>query len=162
MSLRSVFFQVTNFRPYVVVLSQILPLRALRQLQHHFVIAAAVRDFAPHRLKSWIQGEAKLYFQATKADRFKLHNLRGTAMSKARMAGVIEDDAAIAFGCTPQTMREHYLALDEESISDDVFVRIHSGGAKEAQGKIGAINAKKTRVTCDVSPFVSTSAGKRT
>ena len=52
---------------------------------------------------------------------FKLHNFRGTAMSKARMAGVAESDAAVAFGCNPSTMREHYLALDEAAIADKVF-----------------------------------------
>ncbi len=45
------------------------------------------------------------------------------------MAGVTEDDAAIAFGCSSQTMREHYLAFDEESISDNVFGAIQQGGA---------------------------------
>lgn len=43
------------------------------------------------------------------------------------MSGVTESDAAIAFGCSPQTMRQHYLALDEKEISDDVFKRMQSG-----------------------------------
>jgi hypothetical protein len=29
------------------------------------------------------------------------------------MAGVRVEDAAIAFACDPETMRQHYLALDE-------------------------------------------------
>ena len=73
------------------------------------------------RLKNWIQEQARLYFEKTGAEKFKLHNFRGTAMSRARMAGVTEDDAAIAFGCSSQTMREHYLALDEELVADNVF-----------------------------------------
>jgi hypothetical protein len=36
--------------------------------------------------------------------KFKLHNFRGTAMSRARMAGISYDDAAVAFGCNSQTM----------------------------------------------------------
>lgn len=45
-------------------------------------------------------------------------------MSKARMAGVSYDDASIAFGCHPETMRKHYLALNEESIADRVMDQI--------------------------------------
>jgi len=41
---------------------------------------------------------------------------------------VTEDDAAIAFGCSSQAMREHYLALDEELIADNVFGVIQQGG----------------------------------
>ncbi len=40
------------------------------------------------------------------------------------LAAVGEADAAIAFGCTPATMRENYLSLDEDTIVDDVFKRI--------------------------------------
>lgn len=91
---------------------------------HH---AKAVRGFAPDRLVNWLQERAQDYFDKSKAARFKLHNFRGTAMSKARMAGVAESDAAIAFGCNPATMRSHYLALDEERIADEVFAKVQSG-----------------------------------
>ena len=37
-----------------------------------------------------------------KSEQFKLHNFRGTAMSKARMAGISYDDDAVAFGCHPE------------------------------------------------------------
>lgn len=67
--------------------------------------------------------------------KFKLHNFRGTAMSRARMAGVSYDDAAVAFGCNPQTMRQHYIALDETEISDRVMDKI--------QGKNGEKNGEK-------------------
>ncbi|HEY1599132.1 MAG TPA: hypothetical protein VGG64_05990 [Pirellulales bacterium] len=89
--------------------------------------AKLVKDFSPRQLVNWLQHEAQDYFEATGADYFKLHNFRGTAMSRARMAGVTESDAAIAFGCSPQTMRNHYLALDEEIIADDVFKRMEVG-----------------------------------
>jgi integrase len=83
-----------------------------------------VRPFTPVRLVKWLQRQARTYFQKSKAARFKLHNFRGTAMSKARMARVAESDAAIAFGCNSGTMRQHYLALDEATIADDVFTRM--------------------------------------
>jgi hypothetical protein len=47
-------------------------------------------------------------------------------MSRARMAGVTYDDAAVAFGCKPDTMRKHYIALDEQDISDRVMEQIQS------------------------------------
>jgi len=89
---------------------------------HH---ARAVKDFSTDRLVSWLQKQAKMYFRETGTERFKLHNFRGTAMSRARMAGVSEDDAAVAFGCSTQTMREAYLSLDEVTIADGVFGRIN-------------------------------------
>ena len=89
---------------------------------HH---ARAVKDFSLNRLVSWLQKQAKMYFRETGTERFKLHNFRGTAMSRARMAGVSEDDAAVAFGCSTQTMREAYLSLDEVTLADGVFGRIN-------------------------------------
>ena len=68
------------------------------------------------------------YFETTKASKFKLHNFRGTAMSKARIAGVALDDAAVAFDCNPDTMREHYLAFDRAKVADGVFTQIQNGG----------------------------------
>jgi hypothetical protein len=85
-------------------------------------------DFAPHRLAHWLQGQAREYFDESKAIRFKLHNFRGTAMSKARMARIADSDAAIAFGCNPTTMRQYYHALDEVGTADDVFSRMQETG----------------------------------
>jgi hypothetical protein len=47
-------------------------------------------------------------------------------MSRARMAGISYDDAAVAFGCNSQTMWQHYIALDEVEIFDRVMERIQS------------------------------------
>ena len=88
---------------------------------HH---AKAVKGFTPDRMVNWLQEQALAYFEASEAERFKLHNFRGTAMSKARMARIADSDAAIAFGCNPATMRQHYHALDEAEIADDVFSRM--------------------------------------
>ena len=46
-------------------------------------------------------------------------------MTRAWMAGIKVEDAAIAFGCDPETMREHYLALDEQAIADRVLGQIN-------------------------------------
>ncbi len=108
-------------------------LREVHRRKGNHQPANAVRDFTPARLKRWMQDEAKDYFDKTKARKFKLHNFRGTAMSKARVAGVSTDDAAIAFDCTVSTMQQHYLAFDKARVADEVFSRIQNGRARSAQ-----------------------------
>ncbi len=99
-----------------------------RKESHH---AAATKEFDPKRFKRWVQKEKEEYLLAHEGDpnvrHFKLHNLRGTAMSRAKQAGATYDQASIAFGCHPETMRKHYLQLDETAIADGVFDKIQSG-----------------------------------
>jgi len=109
-------------------------LRAIHRRRGRPHCANSVKDFSPSRMKAWLQDEVACYFATTEAKRFKLHNFRGTAMSRARMAGITEDDAAIAFGCNPSTMRQHYLELDKVAVADDVFTRIQQGDIKGARG----------------------------
>jgi len=85
--------------------------------------------FEPIRLKKWLEREKRQYLKKNPTvKKFKLHNLRGTAMSKAKEAGVHFEDAAIAFGCNPDTMRKHYLALDEVAVTDRVMDAIQGQG----------------------------------
>jgi site-specific recombinase XerD len=106
----------------------------LRRGRKHY--AAMVGDFRPERLINWLEDQTTEYFRLNpKAKKFRLHNFRGTAMSRARMAGVSYDDAAVAFGCNPQTMREHYVALDELTISDRVMDSIQNGNGSEMREK---------------------------
>jgi hypothetical protein len=115
--------------------AQLRKVHAKRGNPHH---AICVGDFSPGQLRAWLQDEKKLYFEKNPAAKpFKLHNFRGTAMSKARMAGVGFDDAAVAFGCHPETMRKHYVALDETEISDRVMDKL--------QGRNGENNGAKSR-----------------
>ena len=89
-------------------------------------------DFRPIRLKKWLQREKRTYLKRNpEAKLFKLHNLRGTAMTRAKEAGVSYEDAAVAFGCNPDTMRKHYIALDETAVSDRVMEAIQGGGIRE-------------------------------
>lgn len=76
-----------------------------------------------------MENQAALDFdQNPKARKFKLHKFRGTAMSVAKMADVSFEEAAIAFGCHLETLREHYLALDEVAITDRVMAEIQGFG----------------------------------
>jgi len=102
-------------------------LRAVYRAKGNRYAANAIKEFAPKRLKRWIQDAAKAYFDTTKAPHFKLHNFRGTAMSKARLAGISYDDAAVAFDCDPRVMQQHYAAFDKASVADRVFGQIQNG-----------------------------------
>jgi integrase len=90
---------------------------------HH---ARCVRfPYDPERLVGWVQDRVVEFRKAhPEIPRFKLHNLRGTAMSRARQGGASYDEAAVAFGCNPETMRRHYEKLDEVAISDAVMDRV--------------------------------------
>jgi hypothetical protein len=57
-------------------------------------------------------------------------------MSKARLAGISYDDAAVAFDCEPRVMQQHYAAFDKASIADRVFGQIQNG--KTGGGAVGA------------------------
>ncbi len=99
-------------------------------------------DFRPNRLKKWMQREKRTYLKLNpSAKKFKLHNLRGTAMTKAKVVGISYEDAAVAFGCNPETMRKHYVALDETAVSDRVMDAIQGAGPpigdRESEGASG-------------------------
>ena len=49
------------------------------------------------------QRQKRIYLkQNPTAKAFQLHNLRGTAMTKAKEAGISDEDAAVAFGSIPR------------------------------------------------------------
>lgn len=99
--------------------------------------AKCVKEFQPRRLKRFLQNEVAEYCQTHPDVRpFTLHNFRGTAMSNAKMAGVSYDEAAITFGCHPETMRRHYLVLDEVAIADSVLERVQRAKSVENGSKI--------------------------
>ena len=126
--------------------------------------AQMVRTFTPHRLVNWLEDRVVEYLKAhPKVMKFKLHNFRGTAMSRARMAGVSYDDAAVAFGCNPQTMRQHYIALDEVEISDRVMERIQNGieGELRESSQIGGEPTEKDSQPVVASPLVVTTSEVR-
>ncbi len=87
--------------------------------------ANLVKGFSPARLVRWLQDQTKEYINETGATRFKLHNFRGTAMSRARAAEITESDAAILFGCNPQTMREHYISLQKAELAEKIFEKMN-------------------------------------
>jgi integrase len=105
---------------------------------HH---AGRIKGYSPERLKDWLENEAQHFFKVhPQRLRFKLHNLRGAAMTRAWMAGIKVEDAAIAFGCDPETMRQHYLALDEQAIADRVLRQLNGASqpvSEAIEGRAG-------------------------
>jgi hypothetical protein len=81
-----------------------------------------VKDFSPKRLKWWLQDELA-DFNAAHPDRqrIKAHDFRRRAMTEAWKLGIPLEKAAVAFGCNPNTMRAHYITLDETAVSDEVL-----------------------------------------
>jgi hypothetical protein len=55
---------------------------------------------------------------------FRLHNFRGTAMSKAKERGVHAEQAKEFFGCSPKTMAQHYENFDRLAQADEVAARL--------------------------------------
>jgi integrase len=79
-------------------------------------------QFSPNRLKWWLQDELADYYAAhPESRRIKAHDFRRKAMTEAWKLDIPLEKAAIAFGCNPNTMRQHYIALDETEIADEVL-----------------------------------------
>jgi hypothetical protein len=62
-------------------------------------------------------------------------------MSKARMQGVLESDAAVYFGCHPITMHKYYLSLNREKLADDVADKLFP--EEESKGDLRETKRKK-------------------
>jgi integrase len=82
-------------------------------------------DFAPKRFYYWVE-TLFIDYRAANPDRPAIHShqLRKRAFTKAYEAGVSEREAAIAFGCNPDTMRRHYVAIDEQEVTDRVTAKL--------------------------------------
>jgi integrase len=90
-------------------------------------------DFVPKRFYHWVETLFIDYREAN-PDRPAIHShqLRKRAFTKAYEAGVSEREASIAFGCNPDTMHKHYIALDEQAITDRVTARLADALAPRA------------------------------
>lgn len=82
-------------------------------------------EFAPHRLYFWIEALFANYQKAHK-DRPVLttHMFRKRAFTLAWQAGIDVRHASIAYGCNVDTLMKHYVALDEQQVTDDVFAKM--------------------------------------
>ena len=71
------------------------------------------------------------------------------------LAGVRYDDAAVAFGCNPQRMRQYCIALDEVTISDRVMEKIQNGieGDLRENSQVGPEPTEKDSQPVVASPL---------
>lgn len=83
-------------------------------------------EFSPQRLYYWIETLFADYRTAN-ADRPVLttHMFRKRAFTMAWQAGVDPRRASIAYGCNVDTLMKHYICMDEQQVTDDVFAQMN-------------------------------------
>jgi integrase len=90
-------------------------------------------EFAPQRLYYWVETLFADY-RTAHPDRPALttHMFRKRAFTMAWQAGVDPRRASIAYGCNVDTLMRHYVLMDEQQVTDDVFAAMNGGGKKAA------------------------------
>ena len=93
--------------------------------------------FSPERLYRWVEGLFEDYHAAhpDKGD-VKSHGFRKRRFTEAWEANINPHKAAIALGCNVQTMMKHYVALDEQATTDEVFAVLHQRKAERASATL--------------------------
>lgn len=101
-----------------------------------------LKEFAPKRLKRWLQDLCVEYNSERKKKdpgwrKFTLHNFRGSAMTKYinRSDGDYQS-ASIAFDCEVETIKAHYAEVDNEAIADKVFTKLQEEVQIEEKAKL--------------------------
>lgn len=83
-------------------------------------------EFSPQRLYFWVE---TLFTDYRKAfpDRPVLtsHMFRKRAFTMAWQAGIDVRHASIAYGCNVDTLMKHYISMDEQQVTDDVFAQMN-------------------------------------
>jgi integrase len=92
-------------------------------------------EFSPQRLYSWVETLFADY-RTAHPDRPVLttHMFRKRAFTSAWQAGIDPRRAAIAYGCNVDTLMKHYVHMDEQQVTDEVFAEMN-GGKKNGKGK---------------------------
>ena len=79
-------------------------------------------EFSPQRLYYWIETLFADYRKANKGKPLLTsHMFRKRAFTMAWKAGVDARRASIAYGCNVDTLMRHYVDLDEQAVTDEVF-----------------------------------------
>jgi integrase len=83
-------------------------------------------EFTPRRLYFWIESLFADYRRKF-SDRPLLttHMFRKRAFTTAWQQGIDVRHASIAYGCNVDTLMRHYVALDEQAVTDDVFAKMN-------------------------------------
>lgn len=82
-------------------------------------------EFAPHRLYFWIETHFADYKKAYKDQpNLTTHMFRKRAFTKAWQTGIDVRHASIAYGRNVDTLMKHYVGLDEQQVTEEVFARM--------------------------------------
>jgi integrase len=84
-----------------------------------------IDEFSPQRLYFWVETLFSDYRKAHPEAALTSHMFRKRAFTMAWNAGVDVRHASIAYGCNVDTLMRHYVALDEQKVTDNVFERMH-------------------------------------
>jgi len=85
-------------------------------------------EFSPQRLYFWVETLFADYRNAHKDQpTLTTHMFRKRAFTMAWQAGVDPRRAAVAYGCNVDTLMRHYVLLDEQQVTDDVFAQMSGG-----------------------------------
>lgn len=87
-------------------------------------------EFAPQRLYYWVETLFANYKKAHPKRDLTTHQFRKRAFTLAWESGIDMRQASIAYGCNVDTLMRHYVALDEQAVTDDVFARMHSNNSQ--------------------------------
>lgn len=91
-------------------------------------------EFSPERLYMWIEGLFADYRKAfSDCPRLTSHMFRKRAFTMAWEKGIDPRHASIAYGCGVDTLMRHYVHLDEQAVTDDVFEKMHGVKAPESK-----------------------------
>jgi integrase len=81
--------------------------------------------FEAQRLYYWVGLLFSDYHKAHPDQTLTSHMFRKRAFTLAWEAGVDPRKASIAYGCNVHTVMEHYVAMDEQAVTDEVFRIMH-------------------------------------
>jgi integrase len=99
-------------------------------------------EFHPARLYMWVLNLFKEYRgTGPKTGPITSHQFRKRAFTLAWKGDVRVQEAAIAFGCNPDTLLKHYVRLDEQETTNAVFARIGANILGPAGGTQSAHNS---------------------
>jgi integrase len=85
------------------------------------------REFSPQRLYSWVETLFADYrtSQPAGSPTLTTHMFRKRAFTMAWQKGVDARRASIAYGCNVDTLMRHYVQLDEQQVTDEVFSKVN-------------------------------------
>lgn len=81
-------------------------------------------EFSPQRLYSWFE-TLVTDFRIVNPDRTPIP-ATCFAFTKAWAAGIDPRKASIAIGCNVDTLMKHYVQMDEQEVTDDVFAQLNA------------------------------------